>query len=151
MNGRFLDLYGLLTTPQNLVLLNALQDEEENVYENLFLNAIKSIAILNADQKAAFDAFVGAVLPDVTCTNLQENGTSTELDISPSCFYFQKRQFFSDATGSSGKTFVLCAIYSFLESKIKNVVAVATSSIVAQILSKGRTARSAIRIQITCN
>lgn len=92
------------------------------------------------NQKVFFDAVAGAVLSSVTCTNLQENETSPEQGTSPAHFHFQQLPFFLDAHGGTSKTFIVNAIHNFLEWKEKNVIAVTTSAVAAQLFRNGRTA-----------
>lgn len=49
--GCSLDLYGLPSPPQNLAPLDAPQEEEENVFENILFDAIEAVAKFNWDQK----------------------------------------------------------------------------------------------------
>ncbi|CDF33944.1 ATP dependant DNA helicase PIF1 [Chondrus crispus] len=68
-----------------------------------------------------------------------------------------RRLFFLDASGGTGKTFVLSTIQDFLRSRRKKVIAVATSAVAAVLLDGGRTAHSVFKILIpvsaesTCN
>lgn len=149
-NGRSLDLNGLPSPPQNLAPLDEPQKKGENAFETVLLDAVKAVAKFSMDQGIVCDAVVGALLPGATCPNLQEVETSTEQEISPRLFLSQQGQFFIDASGGTGRTFVVNALLNFLMTKRKGVIAVATSAVATQLLCKSRTEHSTFRVPIPC-
>ena len=61
-----------------------------------------------------------------------------------------KRLFFLDAPGGTGKTFFTNCLRDFAVSRGKKVLMVATSAVAAGLMNKGTTAHSALKIPIPC-
>ena len=85
----------------------AQQAEEDRLGQSI----TRTVSLVNADQRAAFDAVVGSVLPGVS---------SADLTAVLSLPAIQRRQhdrvFLLDAPGGTGKTFVNRAIHDFFFS-----------------------------------
>lgn len=103
----------------------------------------------------------------VPCNSLQtsnqtirdagDEGREKGEEFTPLQSHRQRRLFFLNAPGGTGKTFVTNATHNFLKSEGKKLIVVATSDAAAQLLRKRRTAHFTFRIPIpfeedsTCN
>lgn len=88
-------------------------------------------AILNSEQRALYDAVVGAV----------------ESSEDPSSVAAPK-VFFVDGSGGSGKAFLYSAILAQMKASRRQVIVTATSGIAALLLEGGRTLHSAFKVPI---
>lgn len=101
--------------------------------------ALKSISRFNAEQRKVFNEVVGALMPGLTTSAIDEepsNEAPTEWLL------------ILDTPGETGKTFVTSSEKRFLNATDKNILADSLSSVSTQLLDDARTAHSALQILI---
>jgi len=107
-------------------------------------------ALLNEEQRHAFDAFCTAIDSTITTTIPNRGEVITSDPTIPSTYLWQ-------APGGTGKTFTAKSCIDYARGQNKVVLCVASSGLAATLLQGGRTAHSLLRIPIeieehsTCN
>ena len=143
--GRGMEKYGLPSVDTALQDLPDLEEKKEVDLEALRMETKSQIICLNEEQMQAFTAVVSAALPGVTAGEPFKPVNSSE------CLKERNKVFFLDASGGTGKTFLIQAIHKLLRCRERKVIAVATSAVAASLLYRGRTAHSVFKIPIPCD
>ena len=152
-----LEEHGIFIPHPNLPPLERVRREREEM-EKMKKTFIESFPKFNGDQKRAFNKIVGTVISGLTTSSIEIDNDEIRIrdyedfEITP-----QKKCFMVDASGGTGKTFLLNAIISFLKLQGKKVIVVASSGVAATLLIDGATAHSTFKIPLditstsTCN
>ncbi|XP_057341623.1 ATP-dependent DNA helicase pif1-like [Microplitis mediator] len=130
MSGKTLLQFGL-TSPsreQESVIINQ-QYLNELAYDTAKLTekVIKSVPILNKEQKEAYESILNSVVSD------------------------SGRLFFLDAPGGTGKTFLINLLLAKIRSEKSIAIAVASSGIAATLIDGGKTAHSTFKLPLEMN
>ncbi|XP_044597462.1 uncharacterized protein LOC123274027 [Cotesia glomerata] len=130
MSGKTLLQFGL-TSPsreQESVIINQ-QYLNELAYDiaKLTEEVIKSVPILNKEQKEAYESIFNSVVSDYG------------------------RLFFLDAPGGTGKTFLINLLLAKIRSEKSIAIAVASSGIAATLIDGGKTAHSTFKLPLEMN
>lgn len=100
---------------------------------------MKYVLCFSDEQQELFDNLFGAVIPDVS---------ASDLDVEESTTATTERPIFLHAPGVTVNTFVASEIQMFLKQKDSNTITVPSSAVESQLLGDGRTAHSAHQIPI---
>ncbi|XP_014298458.2 uncharacterized protein LOC106693783 [Microplitis demolitor] len=130
MSGKTLLQFGL-TSPSreqeygiiNQQYLNELAYDTDKLTEEV----IKSVPILNKEQKEAYESILNSVVSD------------------------SGRLFFLDAPGGTGKTFLINLLLAKIRSEKSIAIAVASSGIAATLIDGGKTAHSTFKLPLEMN
>ncbi|XP_053595501.1 uncharacterized protein LOC128667822 [Microplitis demolitor] len=130
MSGKTLLQFGL-TSPS--------REQEPGIINQQYLNelaydtdkltkeVIKSVPILNKEQKEAYESILNSVVSD------------------------SGRLFFLDAPGGTGKTFLINLLLAKMRSRKSIAIAVASSGIAATLIDGGKTAHSTFKLPLEMN
>ena len=130
--GGDISLYGLPKSRGLDKSNNILRREKTYNKQKLTETVSHNIKLLNNDQKHVFDRVIQLI------EKREKNKASTR----------NQNGFFIDASGGTGKSFVLNLLLDYVRSKGMIALAVASSGIAATVLHGGRTAHSTFKIPI---